>query len=357
MKGTDTDGDWLRYNVTAWWADLIPESFSHRALVLYTTNRIARLLVDVQSYLAFVPNLSPCAVRRSALTSALLCIRDVDQWAASLEEKPGYLSINGRHCDEYGATKMWISAMHLELARIPWVWEMSCEGESVIEFIRVDTLDTVTRMLGPWPWIVDSAALATREGVPAQVPPWSLTARGDNHVVASLLERVGREAVYVEIGVDKGDLTHFLLTAFPRLRAFGVDPYHDIYAGVPSAQRFDKMGSSEYYEMAASKYREFGERARLLRQESLEAARSWTFGLIDVVFIDAEHDFQSCLDDILAWSPLVRPGGFVAGDDYGSSAVGVVRAVHQALPDGTTLHIAPHGIWWWSKPIRNVTSH
>ena len=37
---------------------------------------------------------------------------------------------------------------------------------------------------------------------------------------------------------------------------------------------------------------------------------------IDFVYLDARHDYQSVVEDICAWFPLVSPGGILAGHDY-----------------------------------------
>jgi len=39
------------------------------------------------------------------------------------------------------------------------------------------------------------------------------------------------------------------------------------------------------------------------------------------VFIDADHTYQGCMDDFLAWSPLVRRGGLIAFHDANRSDV------------------------------------
>ena len=66
---------------------------------------------------------------------------------------------------------------------------------------------------------------------------------------------------------------------------------------------------------------------------------------IDFLFIDGDHSYEGCKGDILGFSPHVRPGGMIAGHDYGpwSDAitgeprefVGVRRAVDEIYPNAT----------------------
>jgi predicted O-methyltransferase YrrM len=37
---------------------------------------------------------------------------------------------------------------------------------------------------------------------------------------------------------------------------------------------------------------------------------------VDVLHIDAGHDYQSVKNDLTAWWPMLRPGGVLIGDDY-----------------------------------------
>jgi SAM-dependent methyltransferase len=66
-----------------------------------------------------------------------------------------------------------------------------------------------------------------------------------------------------------------------------------------------------------------------LRMTSLEAAKLYEDRSLDFVFIDAAHDYESVMSDILAWYPKVKVGGKLGGHDYDK---GPVRgAVHNLL--------------------------
>lgn len=51
----------------------------------------------------------------------------------------------------------------------------------------------------------------------------------------------------------------------------------------------------------------------------------------DLVYIDAHHDEEEVAGDIRRCWPLLRPGGFLLGDDYNES--GVIRAVNRFAAD------------------------
>lgn len=66
-----------------------------------------------------------------------------------------------------------------------------------------------------------------------------------------------------------------------------------------------------------------------VREESTAAAKLYEDESIDIVFIDASHEYDHIKNDIAAWYPKVKSGGIISGHDYGWA--GVKRAVHEAF--------------------------
>jgi predicted O-methyltransferase YrrM/glycosyltransferase involved in cell wall biosynthesis len=66
-----------------------------------------------------------------------------------------------------------------------------------------------------------------------------------------------------------------------------------------------------------------------LKTTSLKAAEQFEDNSLDFVHIDASHDYENVLADIIAWYPKVKPGGFITGDDYVINWGGVIQAVNE----------------------------
>lgn len=71
-------------------------------------------------------------------------------------------------------------------------------------------------------------------------------------------------------------------------------------------------------------------------------------GLVDFVFLDDSHDYESVCAGILAWIKRLKPGGIIAGHDANSS--GVPRARKELLPDANVTHCC---CWWKEIELDN----
>jgi predicted O-methyltransferase YrrM len=80
-----------------------------------------------------------------------------------------------------------------------------------------------------------------------------------------------------------------------------------------------------------------------MRMTSLEAAAALKGRQFDLIFIDAEHDYDSVKADIEAWRRLLKPGGTLCGHDYIRSYPGVLKAVGELMPG---FSLAADSIWY-----------
>ncbi len=66
---------------------------------------------------------------------------------------------------------------------------------------------------------------------------------------------------------------------------------------------------------------------------SVEASSLYPNNYFDCVYIDADHSFKCCYEDLNAWYPKVKSGGIIGGHDYTDNeenrrnGFGVVKAV------------------------------
>jgi predicted O-methyltransferase YrrM len=144
-----------------------------------------------------------------------------------------------------------------------------------------------------------------------------------------------------EIGTEQGKFAAEILRDVPGVELYCVDPYR-AYNRYEQHQTQVKLDG--YY---AEARRRLGAAATIIRKASLDAVLDFEPGVLDAVWIDANHHFDYVVRDIIAWAPIVRSGGMVCGHDYkpeGQERVPIPFGVIQAVNAYTDAHrIKP---WW-----------
>jgi hypothetical protein len=138
-----------------------------------------------------------------------------------------------------------------------------------------------------------------------------------------LVGKLPKRAVGAEVGTWKGDFAAQLLRRARPSRLYLIDPweYRDdpTYAHAMFGDR--TPGGQQRMDAIHDAVRErFARdidagRVVMRRARSVEAARD--LEPLDWVYIDGDHTYEAVLADLAAYYPLVKPGGVVAGDDYG----------------------------------------
>jgi hypothetical protein len=73
------------------------------------------------------------------------------------------------------------------------------------------------------------------------------------------------------------------------------------------------------------------------RGYSVDVAKQFPDGYFDFVYIDADHKYESVLDDLLAYEKKVKAGGIIIGNDYfdnlqpNTAFYGVIGAVNDFI--------------------------
>jgi len=160
---------------------------------------------------------------------------------------------------------------------------------------------------------------------------------------------------YLEVGVLGGDCAAALLAAIPAAEVHLVDPFE-----AADAAYFESLRQLEEYspEALAARGEKVRERFRgepnvtLWQMTSREASNQLGVdGPFDLVFIDGDHSYREVSFDLRAWTAKVRLGGLVVVHDYSGDCphgeYEVVRAVHDFLPWGATVHTSLDTLAWF----------
>ena len=127
----------------------------------------------------------------------------------------------------------------------------------------------------------------------------------------------------VEVGAAAGEGTVMFAEAFKRVIC--VDPW----------------AKAKYFQAWKERTKQY-KTVSAWQAYSVDIARRYASEHVtfDVVYIDAIHDYEHVSQDIKAWLPLVRKGGYIGGHDYSKKFDGCIRAVAEAFPGKSVYQFA-----------------
>ena len=150
-----------------------------------------------------------------------------------------------------------------------------------------------------------------------------------------LAEQASKHSAIVNVGCWTGASVKTLAKNTDGL-VYAIDPWLDPATVYPAYEN-DKMTPDWIYSTFLKNI-EGLPNVIPMRTTSLEAANALRHNKFDMVFIDALHEYEPVRNDILAWTPLISPGGILCGHDYVSGVpwgVGVMKAVDELVPQRT----------------------
>ena len=152
----------------------------------------------------------------------------------------------------------------------------------------------------------------------------------------------------VELGVWKGDSSEKFLRrakhvhlvdawapeAYENSTEFGdYDSYLERYSALTGSNKPEdfKKYYDRIYEGVVNRFTD--KPVTIHRTTTKDFFDAWDYqnDLVDWVYVDASHEFEGCLRDLVASMLIVKPGGFIFGDDFGDAKPGVRDAVDYFL--------------------------
>jgi predicted O-methyltransferase YrrM len=156
-----------------------------------------------------------------------------------------------------------------------------------------------------------------------------------------------RDLVGAEVGVWEGETSRILLQGLPGLRLYLVDPWH---ASAGEAQRDQAACDAAMTRTAGATA--FAADRRVVVPCGHERAAGFVPGGLDLVFLDADHGQEATREAIAAWWPKVRPGGLLAGHDYGNPNYPGVRAAVDEFARRHGLRVRSGADMVWAYEVR-----
>jgi len=127
-----------------------------------------------------------------------------------------------------------------------------------------------------------------------------------------------------EIGVHQATNARVMFDTIPNLKLHCVDCWKPVEGRTRNKQRRYYRKAKQVLEPEIN-----NGQAHIIRKWSLDAAKDFERESLDFVYIDANHNYDFVMQDIIQWSRKVRLGGIISGHDYHHIRphCGVVEAV------------------------------
>jgi hypothetical protein len=158
----------------------------------------------------------------------------------------------------------------------------------------------------------------------------------------------------VEVGVWQGENAAKLFEMNENLVLILVDQWANDNQYMLSGDGKSKLTELDFLramQITIKTVQKYGMHALIICESSLNAASILTqqlklpVNILDFVFIDANHSYESVKNDIEIWYPLIKPGGFISGHDYGVYP-GVSQAVNERF---TNIELGDDYTWFAKK--------
>jgi predicted O-methyltransferase YrrM len=114
---------------------------------------------------------------------------------------------------------------------------------------------------------------------------------------------------------------------------YGVDnykPYYDVFEAREVSELESDMIKAE--SLLKQKHSPYKDKIKFFECSSVEAANYIDDESLDFIFIDADHSYESVLQDLTIWYPKLKQGGLLTGHDY------YMKPVEQAVNDFRSLN-------------------
>lgn len=128
----------------------------------------------------------------------------------------------------------------------------------------------------------------------------------------------GRDLIGLELGVYKADSFMTILENCSNIKTlYGVDsykPYYDVFENREISEFESEMIKSE--SLLKQKHSVHADKIKFYECTSQEAVLKFDNESLDFIFIDADHSYDSVLEDLNLWYPKLKKGGLLSGHDY-----------------------------------------
>lgn len=149
--------------------------------------------------------------------------------------------------------------------------------------------------------------------------------------LGELLEHYGLKGHAVEIGNAEGRHAQVLISQPAITKLYMIDAWQTLNQTGDGA--YSQAWHDNNWKEAHERVEPFKEKAVFLKGLSSEMIKEIPDDSLILAYVDGDHSFQGCLNDLRDIYPKVKKGGIISGHDYLNMFYGVNQAVSVFLSE------------------------
>lgn len=176
-----------------------------------------------------------------------------------------------------------------------------------------------------------------------------------------LFNRLGFEGHGAEIGVLVGDYSEILRASWKKGTLHLIDIWKHNPDYIDIVNFSDDLNTENYIYTVHRFKNDYN--VKIYRMSSKEASVLFPNNFFDWIYIDADHSYDGCMQDLISWYPKLKIGGILAGHDYTDGiGLGGVFGVKTAVDEfvsiiNTKLFLTEENVQsWYFQKKSNFTS-
>ena len=180
---------------------------------------------------------------------------------------------------------------------------------------------------------------------------WSITSgwfsTEQQELYRTMISSLPNNSHVVEIGCWKGKSTSFMAVEIANSEKSIQFDAVDTWQGSPEHQSDPSVAAGTLLQEFTKNIAPVKKYVNTRVGKSVDVAKTYHDESLDFIFVDGEHSLEAVKEDISSWLPKLKPGGWIAGDDFIPGEYdGVIEAVTLLLPNVKI----NQSLWMYQKP-------
>lgn len=121
--------------------------------------------------------------------------------------------------------------------------------------------------------------------------------------------------IVAEIGVAKGDFSRCIMDIVCPNELYLIDVWDSLSMSYPDKTMVNEKRQQKRYNAVKNYFRKFKE-VEIIREKSDKSASLFPDNYFDWVYIDADHSYQGCYNDLKSFNRKVKKNGYICGHDW-----------------------------------------